>query len=280
MISPTGEAQRWRERRESYRRPGEEIDTSKYGVEVIEERIAKDFTTRNHYSDGWPATRLSVGLFRSRGSFWVPELVGVAAFSVGMQPKAITKWTGQAPEHGVELGRFVLLDDVPWNGETWFLGRGFRELQRELPEVRALLSYADPVPRTMQDGTVIKPGHVGVVYKAHNGRYVGRSSPRTLYLDARGQVLSMRSLSKIRNDERGAAGAYQQLLHAGAPPRRVGECQAEYVARVLREGPFQRVQHPGNYAYVWPVGKEAHKVRAVLPAALPYPSRERVADSA
>lgn len=266
-----GEAQRWRERRDSFRRPGEQIDPSQYGVEVVVEREAKAFGTRHHYSSGWPAARLSVGLFRSRGSFWTPELVGVCVFSVGMQPKAITRWTAQEPVHGVELGRFVLLDDVPWNGETWFLARAFRELRREIPDVRAVLSYADPVPRTMQDGTVIKPGHIGVIYKSFNGRYVGRSSPRALYLDQRGCVVSMRGLSKLRQDERGAAGAYQQLLDAGAPARRHGEDPSAYVARALREGPFRRVQHPGNHAYVWPVGRQAHQVRAVLPVALPYP---------
>jgi hypothetical protein len=36
------------------------------------------------------------------------------------------------PEHGVELGRFVLLDEEPANAETWFLARAFKVLRAAL----------------------------------------------------------------------------------------------------------------------------------------------------
>lgn len=84
----------------------------------------------------------------------------------------------------------------------------------------------------------------------------------------------MRALSKLRLDERGAAGAYQQLLAAGAPHRMPGECTSAYVDRVLQEGPFQRLKHPGNHAYVWPLGVQARAVRSQLPPALPYPRKD------
>ena len=262
--------QRWREHRESYRPAGEPIDTRRYGVEVVDRASAKSFVEAHHYSRSFPAARLSVGLFRSRGAFWAPELVGVAVFSVGVQPKAIGRWLGTSPEEGIELGRFVLRDDVEANGETWFLRRAFAELRDTLQEVRAVLAYSDPMRRTAVDGSVVLPGHVGTIYQAHNGRYVGRASSRKIWLDREGRVVNDRSLSKIRNDERNAANAALHFVAAGAPPRRAGEDPAAWVERALAEGPFRAVRHPGNHTYVWPVDGRRDTTRG-LAAPCPRP---------
>jgi hypothetical protein len=269
--------QRWRERRESYRPAAEPIDPRRYGVDLIAERDAKDFVIRHHYSASYPAARLRVGLFRA-GLFGSvkSELVGVAVFSVPMQGAVISHWTGQAPESGVELGRLVLRDEVEGNGESWFLARAFRLLASELPAVKAVVSFSDPLRRYAADGGLVTPGHVGTVYQALNGRHVGRSKARYLLVDPAGRVVSERALSKLRNDEKGAAYAYEQLQASGAPVRRIGEEGPEYVARVLRYGPFRRVKHPGNLAYVWPTltaGRDV--VRGFLPA-LPFPKARDV----
>lgn len=259
--------QRWRERRPRYRPPGEVIDTSRYGVEVIEERDARPFVERHHYAGSYPAARLAVGLLRAR-RWVVPELVGVAVFSVPMQPRAIPCYTGVEVSAGVELGRLVLLDEVPSNGESWFVARAFRQLRAAHPEVSAVLSYSDPMPRETAAGEVIMPGHVGVVYQALNAAYHGRSSARTLCMDREGRVVSPRALSKIRRGERGAAAAYERLVRAGAPLMRRGEDAAAWVQRALEEGPFRRLQHPGNHVYTWRLDG------AVTPKGLDYPRRE------
>lgn len=247
---PLRPCQRWRERRDSYRPAGEPIDPGRYGVELLEERPAKAFVCAHHYSGSYPAARLRVGLYRAAGAARRAELVGVAVFSVPAQPRVIPRYLpGSAA--GVELGRFVLLDDVPANGETWFLARAFRALHAALPEVAGVVSYSDPVRRAAADGLVVTPGHVGTIYQAFNGTYLGRSRGETLVLDPRGRALSRRALSKIRLEERGAGYAYEQLLAAGAPARRPLEDGAEYVERALAEGPFRRLKHPGNHVYAW-----------------------------
>lgn len=269
-MTPTA-CQRWRDRRGSYRPAGEPIDPSKYAVEVVRESEARAFVQRHHYSGSFPAARTSVGLWRSRGAMWAPELVGVAVFSVCIQPRAIAKWCG-TPD-GVELGRFVLLDDVPANGETWFLRRAFGVMRAELQDVRAVLAYSDPVPRASVSGDVVLPGHVGTIYQAFNGRYVGRSGKRRLILDPSGRVVSGRALSKIRLGEVGADYAAAQLVKAGAPRQRPGESGAAWVTRALAEGPFRSINHPGNFAYTWPLTSDV-----VVPvAAGPYPKRHDAA---
>lgn len=258
--------QRWRHHRDSYRPASEPIDPSRYGVEVIpDDNTARAFVVAHHYSGSFPAARLRVGLYRMR------EFVGVAVFSVPAQIAAIPRWTGT--EAGVELGRFVLLDDVPANGETWFLRRAFRAVASELPEVRAVLAYSDPLPRDRADGTQLTPGHIGTIYQAFNGRFVGRARAESIWTDGDGRTVSRRALSKLRNGERGAEGVYQRLLERGAPTRNPGEDPAAYVQRALLEGPFRKLRHPGNLAYVWAVGRRQHETTAHLPAPLPFPRR-------
>ena len=94
-------------------------------------------------------------------------------------------------------------------------------------------------------------GHVGTVYRAFNGKYVGRSSARTMVLSRDGRCVSERALSKIRGDEQGAAYALRQLREIGAPARRGGEHGDDYVARALDEGGFRKVRHPGNLTFTW-----------------------------
>lgn len=268
------DCQRWRERRDTYRPAGEPIDTTRYGVEVVHQREARPFVLQHHYAGSYPAARLAVGLWRQQR--WVrPELAGVAVFSVGVQPAAVSRWCG-TPD-AIELGRFVLLDDVPANGETWFLRRAFSSLVEELPEVRACLAYSDPVRRESLDGSAVLPGHVGTIYQAHNGRYVGRGSRRTIHLYPDGRAVSGRTETKIRKGEKGAGPEIDRLVAAGARCPRLGEDPAAWLDEVLRAPPFRALRHPGNHAYVWPV--DGRKSTAVLlaPAAGPYPKQVEAA---
>src|SRR5579862_3731591 len=136
---------RWRGRRERWVAPPNYFNPAGYGIEIIPERIAKPFVLNHHYSGTYPAARLAVGLFRSSAA--ARELVGVAVFAVGIQPRSIPAYTSYPASAGVELSRFVLLDDVKFNGETYFLARAFRALRDTLSDVDVCLSYADPLER-------------------------------------------------------------------------------------------------------------------------------------
>ena len=75
----------------------------------------------------------------------------------------------------IELSRLVLLDEVPFNAESWFVARCHHELA--LCGIRGVVSFSDPLPRHRSDGTAVMPGHVGTVYQALSFRYT-RSAPR------------------------------------------------------------------------------------------------------
>lgn len=182
------DCQRWNNRRASYRPAGELFDPRRAAVEPIEESAAKAFTLKHHYSASYPAARFRAGLFVKQ-PFQRAQLCGVGVFSVPMNQNVIPHYfSGLAPNEGVEIGRFCLLDSVAANGESWALARMKRLLRTALPAVRAVIAYCDPLERRDVDGTLTKRGHVGTIYKATNSTYRGRSSARTLCWHPRGSA--------------------------------------------------------------------------------------------
>ena len=78
-----------------------------------------------------------------------------------------------------ELARLYLLDGIPANAETWLIGKSVRYIKANHPDVKVLLSYADP-----------SAGHAGTIYKAANWTPDGmtdgdRKTPRFDYIDTR-----------------------------------------------------------------------------------------------
>ena len=267
--------QRWKEGREIRLSEGDgKMRASEYGIHVFKgDKATRQFVIDHHYAASYPAARFRVGLMRKTGVD-PARLVGVAVFSIPINNKAITSYTTLESREGVELGRFLLLDECPFNSESWFLDKALAALKREKPEVRTVLSYSDPVERRLQDGTVIKPGHIGTIYQALSARYVGTASPRTLYLTKRGTVVSDRGLSKIRNQTQGCDYAYRQMIDAGAPAREFGESWPDWVSRALNCEAFTKVKHPGNHTYLFGLDMKAKAIlRRKHPDPLPYPKK-------
>ncbi|MGF6440454.1 hypothetical protein [Paraburkholderia youngii] len=261
-------AQRWKLGRQHWRVDRDEgFRKSDYTVDIIEDRHAKRFITDHHYSHSYPAAVERVGFFKGT------ELVGVAVFSVSMNNLAIPKYAGCAADEGLELGRFCLLDTVPYCGESALSAQAFRLLKRSKPNLKAVIAYSDPMPRVTQHGESVMPGHLGTAYQAANARYVGRSAARTLHLTRDGIVVSPRSISKIRLQEQGAAGAEKNLVRLGATPRAFGQDPAEWVTSVLASETFIRVRHPGNHTYAWSLGRpdEKRRLEKSFAPAKPFP---------
>jgi hypothetical protein len=255
--------QRWRERRDSYRPAGEVINTSAFDVSSIsDDTTAKAFVEAHHYSGSFPAARFRFGLYRRC------DLVGVAVFSVTW-PHVLRPLFGDAWKDSLELGRFVLLDDVAANGETWFLARAFEQL-RALG-VAGVVSFSDPHPRQSSDGRQVFGGHIGNIYQAFNARYRGLSSRATEYLLPDGTVFANRSTGKVRKGERGFVYARGQLEAFGAE-RYSGGDRGAWLYRAL-EQVARRVRHPGKHRYGWGLNR---RVTRRMPEGLPYPKFQLV----
>jgi len=256
------QTQRWKDRKAIYR-PADDarFRPDDYRVVPLDgDAPAKAFVLSHHFSGSYPAARFRFGLLKKCSD----QLEGVAVFSVPSQPKALDVIPGPL-ESKVELGRFVLVDGVLKNGETWFLGEAFKDLRQR--GTAGVLSFADPVKRTNRAGTIIFPGHLGIIYRAHNALYLGRATERTLHLLDDGRAVSARALQKIRARERGWKYAAAELERAGAAPLTATEDSRAWL-RLWLPRVTRRLRHAGNLRYVWGLRPD---VKAALPRGEPYP---------
>ena len=260
----TSWCQRWRERRDLYRPKGEVIQTRSYEVAPIaSDREARAFVTRHHYSGTYVAARLRCGLYHRSA------LVGVAVLSQPPSQAALEAALPFSAER-CELGRFVLLDEVPANGESWFLARLYEQARAEGFE--AIVAHSDPEPRHAPNGAVLFGGHVGTIYQASNARYTGRSRASTWRLFADGSVFSARAWTKLRQRQRGYRSALEQLVNHGAAEPGPNALRSEEAWRAWVRGAVSAVtsayRHPGTHRYVWALDK---RLQRHLPPARRYP---------
>ena len=254
VESPEGE-QRWEHKKTTFVPPSDCFKAGRAKAEVIPFRLAADFVATHHYSGAIGTCRLAVGLFYKPSPFESDFLGGVATFGNPIQPAAIRSYfQGLDPSLGVEMNRLVLLDAIPFNGESFLIGRALRLLRRKSPQLRGALSYCDPMALYTADGRLAKRGHCGTVYRCTNAVYRGQSKPRIQYLNAEGRVVSERSISKLRLGEAGDDGMYRHLLALGAPERRSDEKVEDYIKRAMAEGPFRRQRHAGKNVFAWELG--------------------------
>lgn len=122
-----------------------------------------------HYLGRWP------GVCVLSLAMWHDERpVGMIIFA--LPPRESAKRYG-----GVtwELARLWVAESVPSNAETWLIAKAVSYIKRHRPEVRCLVSYADP-----------SAGHSGTIYKAANWTSDGRTdderkTPRFDYKDVK-----------------------------------------------------------------------------------------------
>lgn len=258
--------QRWLFTESRYRPAGECIDPRHYEVAAIGSGTANAFVKTHHYSGTAVYDRYRYGMFRAG------RLVGVAIFSHPTNERILSVFGSHDVRRSMELGRFVLLDEVPGNGESWFLGQCFRELRRAIDyktqaplRPHGVIAFSDPVPRRDRVGRLVMPGHRGAIYQAFNGVYLGRATRRTLYLWPNGRCVNSRRMQKIRSGEQGSKSAIEEFLSFGADEP--WEDRNAWMKHWL-EQLTTKLPHPGNYKYAWALTNEA---RASVPKSLPYP---------
>lgn len=255
----TSRSQRWRERRALYVDNLSTIDPRQYAVDVVEPAQARRFVAEHHYLGSFPASVVSIGLF-GPGAGRQSSLRGVAVFAVPSNDDVITAHSGMpSARQGLVLARFVQLDTVAGNGESYHLSRCFKLLKRTVPKVEAVVSYSDPLSH-----------HIGSCYCALSAAYRGRTRPRSEYLIG-GRTVNGRTLSKIRTGERGATGAIEQIIALGAPRPRLGEDPPIWLERLKADRLLTRRTHPGLFAYCFELTRRARKLGRDLPR-LPYPT--------
>lgn len=147
-------------------------DTTKLSIRQVDKQTAKKMVVKYHYSKLWTKCSVALGLFIDTGkehSFFdesEEKMVGVIVYG-----DPIGRLTGQSISDEIkrtevlELTRLFIHDGYGSNIESWFISQSFNWLQKNKPEIKALISYASPVE-----------GHSGTIYQATNWIYQGNNN--------------------------------------------------------------------------------------------------------
>lgn len=146
------------------------VDTSKLVVRSLNKSVAAEFIIKHHYTHKASSCRYALGLYliEEEHSFFSgtsEKLIGCMTYGHPVSNRAIGSITKTIPlelDNVLELTRLVILDDTGTNTESWFIGQSFEWLRKNAPEVKILISYADP-----------EQTHTGTIYRATNWLYQG-----------------------------------------------------------------------------------------------------------
>jgi hypothetical protein len=144
----------------------------------------RKFLKKWHYSDYVNIQAKHTFCLFKNGKFDIPEMIGVCIYTRPAGPSAGQTYYPEAPDRVLELRRLCLIDETPKNAESFFVGRTLRWL-RQNTAWEFVISYADE-----------EQGHKGVIYKASNFKYLGKTSPGKK-LEVDGKSFHIRTLSML-----------------------------------------------------------------------------------
>ena len=129
-------------------------------IKEIKRDMAKTFVEIYHYSHNLGVFKRAYGLYQKK------NLVGccVFGFPVGRQTiKSISPILEN--EEVLELTRLVIIDEIGKNAESYFISRAIKNLKEDIPTIKVIISYADPMHT-----------HKGTIYQASNFLYQGNKT--------------------------------------------------------------------------------------------------------
>lgn len=130
----------------------------KMTVALCERKDVKEFIENNHYSKSINGC-IADYCFKLE---YDGIIIG-AAFFGRMAMAGQWKRFGEKEADVIELRRLCCIDGTPKNTESYFIGKMLRWLKRNTT-FKTIVSYADA-----------EHGHTGIIYKASNFEYLGKS---------------------------------------------------------------------------------------------------------
>ena len=205
-------------------------------VSRVPPKDVNEFCRRWHYTSHGGATSWSYGLWDG------VVLVGVCSYNMPTMDACSCVFGADEWRRVLHMGRLVCADEAPRNSESRLIAGSLRHLSIDLPDIRAVLTYAAQ-----------SQGHVGYVYQATNAIYTGTGGHSVIYLDDRGRQRSDYQRGMVLNGV-----------------RLKGQISA---AQAIQLG-WTRSAGPPKHRYVYLVGNRAERrywrSRLLLPV-LPYP---------
>lgn len=159
-----------------------------YALKLLTRNDANDFLEANHYARNRPVSMLNIGVYEIVNGEYI--LIGVISYG-----KSVSDNVRKAIAHNLkeneymELLRLCVLDVTGKNFESWFIAISFEVIKELYPEVCVLISFADPAEN-----------HEGIIYRATNWLYCGKSANATYYFNTETQKqVHPKTYQKIRD---------------------------------------------------------------------------------
>ncbi len=125
-------------------------------VASVSQRETDEFCHRYHYTERSGATNWRWGLWHQA------TLYGVIGYNWPTRSLCESVFGPDHHQHVWHMGRLAMAEESPRNSESRLIAGSLDRIQREHPEVWAVVTYADTTQK-----------HVGYVYQATNALYTG-----------------------------------------------------------------------------------------------------------
>lgn len=150
------------------------FNRSDWEIRTVPITVCWDMIRKYHYTgQGSNTATFRHGLFR-RGR---RTCMGVAWWLPPTKPAAIAtypdNWRGVLALH-----RLVIHPDVPTNGASFLIAASIKEIRKD-GRWDCLVTYADE-----------SQGHTGIIYKATNWEYMGKTKPEPQWVDDDGKFVA------------------------------------------------------------------------------------------
>jgi len=203
----------------------------KIRIERISNKSARKIIETHHYTHSYPnSTKVSFGIY------YEGKLQGCMCWGIPATQHHYKKFNVDKSEL-MELLRLWTKDNSPKNLESKSISINIRILKKEMPNLKVLISYADP-----------NVGHNGIVYQASNWRYIGTSG----------------------ND--GGIKIGNKVYHRRTLNSRYGSSKKDFLEKITGKEVIQ-VRSRGKHYYVYPLSNEIEN--KIKPWIKPYPKRDK-----
>lgn len=145
------------------------VDTEKVTIRPITKKTAKDIIEKHHYTHNFSSCRYSLGVYYKKENVHKfldtnnEELIGCIVYGHPVGSLAVNSISEELEFNNVlELTRLFIFDGYGKNIESFVISQSFRWLKKNAPNIKVLISYADP-----------EQSHLGIIYQATNWNYQG-----------------------------------------------------------------------------------------------------------
>jgi len=225
-------------------------------LKPINKNVAKEMIIKNHYSHRWTMCNTALGIFKRgiENKFFEnisdDELLGTIVYGNPVGRHVIKSISSELKSGQVfELTRLWIKDGTPKNTESWFIAQSFDWLRKNKPNIKVLISYADP-----------GAGHKGTIYQATNWLYQ--------YIDSTGDGLDYQ-YSLIEPSEQ------TKWLHPRTIGARLGGSRdPKYVEEKLQRPFWKKSMKRRKFRYLYILANKKEKreiLRTLKHPIQPYP---------